>query len=616
MIYQAIQNVIYNSKEIANKYNTLFEDYNRTGITLNNGIKRRVITSENPPPILFDAHKLKRSKDGAIRTDDGDSGAFLAKDSKLSNDLLKYFFFSERLFNVLGPVGKSHFFNFYFITEDNFIRITPKDWALQIEADHHFENDVFYKIADPQNNPQRYSLWTPLYYDSIWKKWMTSLIIPIYEEDDFIGITGSDIFLDTIFNTILKLKQNTGMYQAILFDSEGNILVHPDYQDDILQQPGEMNSLLNLKDINDPFVSEIITRTMQQDADLNKISSFEYSSDTYYYSSKKVFAMNWYVCVYVDRSAILSDLYTSIIKIFGISIILGLFLIIMLRLFAKKSVLNRISKLDQEVAKISAGDLTSHIKVANNDEIGILETGFADMQKSLINQFRELKINEIELKEREKKYRTLIETTSEGFWLVDLDTIIIDVNQSLCNIFGYSQNELIGKSILDFVDADSRKIFKKSIYKITTTLHRTYEISLKKKDGTNVSSIFNSTTLVDNNGKTTGFFAFIKDITRRKQVEKEIIEKSEELKKQLENSEKHRIANLVILKDLNKTTTNLKSEISERKQAEKELKKKMNELEIFNDAAVNREMRIIELRKEVNEILQELGKKVKYEIIK
>jgi len=56
-------------------------------------------------------------------------------------------------------------------------------------------------------------------------------------------------------------------------------------------------------------------------------------------------------------------------------------------------------------------------------------------------------------------------------------------------------------------------------------------------------------------------------------------------------------------------------DITERKQAEELLKKRMNELEIFNDAAVNRELKINEHRKEINELLEKMGEKAKYEII-
>ena len=41
----------------------------------------------------------------------------------------------------------------------------------------------------------------------------------------------------------------------------------------------------------------------------------------------------------------------------------------------------------------------------------------------------------------------------------------------------------------------------------------------------------------------------------------------------------------------------------------------MAELELFNKVAVGRELRMIELKKEINHILDELGKSEKYEIV-
>ncbi|MCK5341800.1 MAG: HAMP domain-containing protein, partial [Candidatus Heimdallarchaeota archaeon] len=54
-------------------------------------------------------------------------------------------------------------------------------------------------------------------------------------------------------------------------------------------------------------------------------------------------------------------------------------------------------------------------------------------------------------------------------------------------------------------------------------------------------------------------------------LEFEVEKRTAELEKQFRKSEKQRIANLVILNDLNKTTKNLKTEISEHKKTEKEL---------------------------------------------
>jgi two-component system, cell cycle sensor histidine kinase and response regulator CckA len=53
-------------------------------------------------------------------------------------------------------------------------------------------------------------------------------------------------------------------------------------------------------------------------------------------------------------------------------------------------------------------------------------------------------------------------------------------------------------------------------------------------------------------------------------------------------------------------------DVTERKKAEEELKTRTRELEEFNRAMVDREVRIIEMKEEVNRLCNELGKELKY----
>lgn len=55
-------------------------------------------------------------------------------------------------------------------------------------------------------------------------------------------------------------------------------------------------------------------------------------------------------------------------------------------------------------------------------------------------------------------------------------------------------------------------------------------------------------------------------------------------------------------------------DITERKRIEKELRSRNAELELFNGAVVNRELKMIELKKEVNKLLQQAGKTLKYDV--
>lgn len=146
------------------------------------------------------------------------------------------------------------------------------------------------------------------------------------------------------------------------------------------------------------------------------------------------------------------------------------------------------------------------------------------------------------LLESEKKYKKLLDTTSEGFWLIDADKKTTEVNDSFCKMLGYTKEEMLGKTPFEFVDEENKKIFIAQTSKITTTEHRTYEIALTKKNGEKIHTIFNATTLKNDAGEPLGGFAFITNIDLQKNLEADLkllnenlsIRVNQEVAKQLE----------------------------------------------------------------------------------
>ena len=136
-----------------------------------------------------------------------------------------------------------------------------------------------------------------------------------------------------------------------------------------------------------------------------------------------------------------------------------------------------------------------------------------------IDDITERKQAEEALRESEKKYRTLLETTSEGCWMLNPEVKTIEVNAALCKMLGYSQDELLGKTPFDFVDDENRKVFIEQTSKISDTEHRSYEIVLKKRNGEDLLTYFNATTIRAESGQVLGSFALITDITDCKQAE-------------------------------------------------------------------------------------------------
>ena len=126
------------------------------------------------------------------------------------------------------------------------------------------------------------------------------------------------------------------------------------------------------------------------------------------------------------------------------------------------------------------------------------------------------------LREEEEKYRTVIQNTSEGFWLINRELITVEVNDSLYRMLEYDKGELIGKSVFDFTDAENKKTFFKQTEQIPYSKHRHYEINLEKKSGELLPVIMSATTIFSKNGEFVGAFAFVTDVSKQKKMEKEL----------------------------------------------------------------------------------------------
>jgi PAS domain S-box-containing protein len=126
------------------------------------------------------------------------------------------------------------------------------------------------------------------------------------------------------------------------------------------------------------------------------------------------------------------------------------------------------------------------------------------------------KLAEEALRKSEEHYRRILETTSEGYWLINHNAETIDVNESLCNMLGYRREEMLDKKPQEFVDADNLKIFQSQISIRESTSHRSYEITLKHKNGRDIFTHFSATTIKNETPLLS--FALVTDMTASKQA--------------------------------------------------------------------------------------------------
>ncbi len=124
----------------------------------------------------------------------------------------------------------------------------------------------------------------------------------------------------------------------------------------------------------------------------------------------------------------------------------------------------------------------------------------------------------------EKMYRSIIESTAEGFWMFSPhDLVIRETNHALCQMLGLSREEIIGRTPLDFCHDKAQSRMREYLPAVLETDHRTFEMTFKGGDGQMVHSHVNCTTIRNGAGEPWVAFAFLTDISESKRMEEKAL---------------------------------------------------------------------------------------------
>ncbi|HWQ72007.1 MAG TPA: PAS domain S-box protein [Desulfitobacteriaceae bacterium] len=145
---------------------------------------------------------------------------------------------------------------------------------------------------------------------------------------------------------------------------------------------------------------------------------------------------------------------------------------------------------------------------------------------------------EVGLQESERKYRELVKYAPAGICEIDYrnDRFYV-VNDVMCELTGYSRDELLEMSPFDILDDHSKVIFKsrRSQWLKGKELDQNVDYKVKTKDGREIYASLNVKSIKDENGKLLGAAVIAHDITERRKMEKALSE-SEEKYRTLFNS--------------------------------------------------------------------------------
>ncbi|MFS8118270.1 MAG: PAS domain S-box protein, partial [Microcoleus sp.] len=95
----------------------------------------------------------------------------------------------------------------------------------------------------------------------------------------------------------------------------------------------------------------------------------------------------------------------------------------------------------------------------------------------------ERKLTETALQESEFKYRQIVELAEEGIWVIDSNTLTTYVNNAMVRMLGYSELEMFGRSLFDFMDEPEKQQALDNVERRKQGIGEQHEFKFKSKDG-------------------------------------------------------------------------------------------------------------------------------------
>ena len=142
------------------------------------------------------------------------------------------------------------------------------------------------------------------------------------------------------------------------------------------------------------------------------------------------------------------------------------------------------------------------------------------------------------LQKSENRFRTAFESAPEGMALIDEQRRFVSVNKRLCEILGYSKNELLGKSFNRFTHPDDRQSGRDRWHQI---IEKNFDKNRAEKryihkNGNIVWVQISNSAIRDEQGEVEYVLSHIYDITQRKNYQQDLIRERDLSQKYLDTA--------------------------------------------------------------------------------
>lgn len=195
-----------------------------------------------------------------------------------------------------------------------------------------------------------------------------------------------------------------------------------------------------------------------------------------------------------------------------------------------RSITRPLNLLTESASGISSGDYSGMVHIHRNDELGALGNAFNSMVVRLRGSQRDLERNIQDLKlahEAASKLAAIVESSRDAIIGRTLDGTITSWNKGAEKLYGYSPEEVVGRSIAILFPPDHPD----EVAAILERLRRGDSIEHLEteriaKEGKRISVSLTISPIRDESGALSGLSTIARDITERKHAEQELAHQS------------------------------------------------------------------------------------------
>jgi diguanylate cyclase (GGDEF)-like protein/PAS domain S-box-containing protein len=179
--------------------------------------------------------------------------------------------------------------------------------------------------------------------------------------------------------------------------------------------------------------------------------------------------------------------------------------------FVARQLARPISALIRSADRIGEGDYTSPLHVARRDEIGELQLALERMRQ---------KLSETTIT---KNYLdTVLNSLSDSVIVTSPDGLIKSCNHAAQALLGYSEDELIGKALVSFIDEPHRSNVDLTAGAVSTTVTEARETVLRTASGQTIPVSMAASAIASADPLFEGDIYVARNITERKRAERRI----------------------------------------------------------------------------------------------